>query len=387
MYFLVIQKMLTNRHLIPQAEIILRAHGGVAIAAIANTKISAINQVNAVGNRINRINNDGATTIDETANMIVEEFNETKPYAAGNYVRKAVITENNNNATATVKLYVFKINHAANTPWNSSEVTEVKIADEISNLKNTVKTQQIENEIAAVEIKSDHQERAIKSLDSRLNQLSKNVTDEHDRIATKAEAVDLAITDIALDKIERHVTAMQENLTKNNDQLEKKAEAVDLAEVETQMENVQLNITNIQHVLTSKAEVNTLAGVEVQIEVTQKGIADIKHALTGKANVIDLAEIETLIDRKANKTETSEAIQCGGKANEVAAALIETDFQSRIIDQNQMAIGGLRVDIANLSSEIDGKVSKPSTQGASGQVLSSDGGGRDGVGRTECSDR
>lgn len=109
---------------------------GAALTAITDAKTAAINQVNAAGNRINRINNDGATTIDETANMVAEDFDETKAYAAGTYVRKAITSGSGSSATTVVKLFRLTADYTAGASWESASKQEVKVGSQFTNLKS-----------------------------------------------------------------------------------------------------------------------------------------------------------------------------------------------------------------------------------------------------------
>ena len=107
---------------------------GAAIAAITSAQSDAVKQVNAAGNKINRINSGGVTLDTETADMIAEDFNETKAYSAGTYVRKAITS----GSTTVVKLYRLTADYVANSGWSNASKVEVKIAEEVRDLKSTV---------------------------------------------------------------------------------------------------------------------------------------------------------------------------------------------------------------------------------------------------------
>lgn len=105
-----------------------------ALAAVEAAKTSAISAVDAASNRATRLNNDTTATLDETANMIAEDFVETKAYPAGTYVRKEVTS----GSTTVVKLYRLTSDYTANVGWDSVSKVEVKLGNDVSDLKSAV---------------------------------------------------------------------------------------------------------------------------------------------------------------------------------------------------------------------------------------------------------
>lgn len=114
-----------------------------ALAAVEAAKTSAVSAVDAASNRATRLNNDTTATLDETANMIAEDFVETKAYKAGAYVRKEVTS----GSTTVVKLYRLTADYTANAGWNSASKVEVKLGNEVTDLKSAI-TEQTRNLIA-----------------------------------------------------------------------------------------------------------------------------------------------------------------------------------------------------------------------------------------------
>lgn len=84
-----------------------------ALKAITDATTTATNSIIAEGKRIEKIKNNQATLDTETANMIVEYFDENKNYPAGAYVRQTSTQGSGTNATSSVKLFKFITNHVA----------------------------------------------------------------------------------------------------------------------------------------------------------------------------------------------------------------------------------------------------------------------------------
>lgn len=61
--------------------------------------------------------------------MVAEDFDETKAYAAGTYVRKAITSGSGSNATTVVKLFRLTADYTAGASWESTSKQEVKVGD------------------------------------------------------------------------------------------------------------------------------------------------------------------------------------------------------------------------------------------------------------------
>lgn len=105
-----------------------------ALAAVEEKKVSAISEVNAAANRLERIHSENTFTTDEAVNMIAEDFVESKSYSAGAYVRKIV----GSGSDAIAKLFRLTADYAANAGWDSASKVEVKLGNDVSDLKSAI---------------------------------------------------------------------------------------------------------------------------------------------------------------------------------------------------------------------------------------------------------
>lgn len=97
------------------------------------TNVNSVNnagaaQVQAVAAKAAEVTSQLATS-EEMEDMIAGTFNTTTAYSAGTYVIQTVSGVN--------KLYRFNTDHAAGA-WNASEVTEIKLGNEVSDLKSAI---------------------------------------------------------------------------------------------------------------------------------------------------------------------------------------------------------------------------------------------------------
>lgn len=108
-----------------------------ALDAIQTALDQAKESITAEGKRIEKIKNNQATLDTETANMIVEYFDENKNYPAGAYVRQTSTQGSGTNATSSVKLFKFITNHVAGG-WIGTDAIQIKLSEEVFDLKSAL---------------------------------------------------------------------------------------------------------------------------------------------------------------------------------------------------------------------------------------------------------
>lgn len=105
-------------------------------AAVTSTGVAKVTEVRNEGTTQIAAINTRATEVEaslptsgEMEDMVASAFSTSKAYTAGQYVTQSV-----NNV---VKLYKFKVNHAAGA-WNASEVEEAVIGDDVTSLSQAI---------------------------------------------------------------------------------------------------------------------------------------------------------------------------------------------------------------------------------------------------------
>ena len=126
----------------------------ISLNAVSDDSIETINTeadriVTAAHNRMDVLKSEATTLIDikknsaladltsasEMEGMVAEAFSESKNYSVNDHVINSVLVNNE----PVNKLYRFTVNHSAGA-WDATEVEEVKIGDEISDLKSAIDT-------------------------------------------------------------------------------------------------------------------------------------------------------------------------------------------------------------------------------------------------------
>lgn len=190
------------------------------------------------------------------------------------------------------------------------------------------------------------------------------------RMAMKAEANDLAHTNQCLDNAERELKETQ---------LDVAAMQNDIGAAFSANEVTASDLRVLDRQVKMKAEANDLAYAVQQIDEHSAQISELDKQ---KANRNDVASALAEVNSKADAEEMRGELAMRGMANEMAGVAAELDRMDAQAVSHESAIGVLRAGVANLETGVGNletglaaKITKPATEGTSGQVLQTNGNG------------
>lgn len=218
----------------------------------------------------------------------------------------------------------------------------------------------------------------------RVEVLEAAAKDQDVLLSTKAETVDLAAAVTELDHVNKRVDQAFE-------EIERKADAADAAGIAAAIDQHGILIDQLREdtdqclqtaeAIDGKANVAETAGLAQAIDIVDnreiKDYQDVLQRLDNKADNVVLAQ--EIIANENNRLEVNKALDdktdLSRHANELGALACNQDILQIQLDKHTAQFVETRVNELNLANDINTKVSKPSTEGSSGQILSTNGDG------------
>ena len=154
------------------------------------------------------------------------------------------------------------------------------------------------------------------------------------------------------------------------DRVAGKAEASDLAGLYAAEGILSADVADIRAALAAKTDRTESAALVISLEQSAQALEDLRQSVPTMTDVAAAAADTSLL-----RAEMGEALAGKADRSDAAALALEADRLSRGQDAHGQDIAALRSADADLMSGIAARVSKPATDGTSGQVLSTDGEG------------
>ena len=122
---------------------------------------------------------------------------------------------------------------------------------------------------------------------------------------------------------------------------------------------------------------NDIASLLISQEALQHELEQLKNIITTKAELQTIATLAVEIDKKADNKEIKHQLAAKATTNDIAAITINMDVIKTQSNKQANTISNIQGIIANIQSDISGKISKPQngSNGIAGQVLTTNGSG------------
>lgn len=260
------------------------------------------------------------------------------------------------------------------TVFASLALEAERIRQDLTRLADVVRTRAAVNDVGAVAALADITEGRVDELAEAVAGLADGTELERVReiaetmaakVATKAEANDLAHLAMKADELRLEMIALA-------DKIRTKAEAVELAHTALSMEDFSERCDWIERKLDLKADTVDIMGIAADEEEREKEVRRDMAMLALRLEAGEaIAETENL------RADVESEFAGAAKLNEIADMHVAMDSLRTTQETHGSTILTLMSTDATMAEQISGKVSKPSggSDGTSGQVLSTNGDG------------